>query len=670
MVVRTRLPDAAIPQASLFRTLPGAGSHYLVETDPRFANYRAWLCSDYLLNNLGLDPSNTLKRLGDGFYEQKLIREQVAQLTGYRYLDGYASDEEQYAALMNAGATFAKQYGLVPGVALTAAQMAQLTSDIVWLVEQTVTLPDGSTQQVLVPQVYVRVRPGDIDGSGALLAGNQIRIDGKDNNLVNTGTIAGRQLVSINANTIDNLGGRISGGQVGLKAQVDINNIGGTIDARDKLSLEAGRDINVRTTTGTGLLGNTGIDRVAGLYVTNPGGTLVASAGRDVNLVGAIVANTGTGLTSIKAGNDINLGTVTTTTAAYAIGQNLSGGFSQSKEIGTRISGGGDVMLDAGNDVKARAATVAAGGDLGVKAGNDILIESGRQTTDFGFSTQWKDRGILTSTSNSITGQAHTNTAIASSFSGNNIAMESGRDLNIVGSDVSARGDASLTAGRNVNITSALEASSATADRSRTTSGLIIPKPTDHNWDLQRNHSDHAELATQTERASNVSAGGNLTVNAGKQVNVYASNLSAGQDLGIQGQEVTIFSGTNYNSATVGTSNDRQTAFITGSPVRTGHGGGNANHTTSTREQTTLAPSTLNGRNVTITATDGDLTLGAAHINAANAVSLNAPSGAINFDTVTTGTSTSLSRGEHDWAYQRSRDSGSVTTEANYTQIH
>lgn len=203
-----------------------------------------------------------------------------------------------------------------------------------------------------------------------------------------------------------------------------------------------------------------------------------------------------------------------------------------------------------------------------------------------------------------------------------------------------------------------------------TTTGLIIPKPTDHNWDLQRNHSDHAELATQTERASNVSAGGNLTVNAGKQVNVYASNLSAGQDLGIQGQEVTILSGTNYNSATVGTSNDRQTAFITGSPVRTGHGGGNANNTTSTREQTTLAPSTLNGRNVTITATDGDLTLGAAHINAANAVSLNAPSGAINFDTVTTGTSTSLSRGEHDWAYQRSRDSGSVTTEANYTQIH
>lgn len=165
LVVRTTTPDATVPKASLFRTTPGSTSHYLVETDPAFANYRDWLNSDYLLNNLGLDPDTTLKRLGDGFYEQQLIREQVAKLTGYRYLEGFNSDEAQYNALMNAGVTFAEQYHLTLGIALSAEQMAQLTSDIVWLVEQTVTLADGSTQRVLVPQVYVRVKPGDIDGS-------------------------------------------------------------------------------------------------------------------------------------------------------------------------------------------------------------------------------------------------------------------------------------------------------------------------------------------------------------------------------------------------------------------------------------------------------------------------------------------------------------------------
>ena len=55
---------------------------------------------------------------------------------------------------MDAGITYAKQYKLRPGIAMTAAQMAVLTSDIVWLVEQEVTLADGSKTKALVPQVY------------------------------------------------------------------------------------------------------------------------------------------------------------------------------------------------------------------------------------------------------------------------------------------------------------------------------------------------------------------------------------------------------------------------------------------------------------------------------------------------------------------------------------
>ncbi|MDO9365503.1 MAG: hypothetical protein Q7T58_04040 [Methylotenera sp.] len=50
------------------------------------------------------------KRLGDGFYEQKLIREQINSLTGKRFLVGYANDEAQYQALMSNGATFAQSH--------------------------------------------------------------------------------------------------------------------------------------------------------------------------------------------------------------------------------------------------------------------------------------------------------------------------------------------------------------------------------------------------------------------------------------------------------------------------------------------------------------------------------------------------------------------------------
>jgi filamentous hemagglutinin len=42
-------------------------------------------------------------RLGDGIYEQQLVREQVAQLTGHRFLGNYTSDEQEYQALMDSG---------------------------------------------------------------------------------------------------------------------------------------------------------------------------------------------------------------------------------------------------------------------------------------------------------------------------------------------------------------------------------------------------------------------------------------------------------------------------------------------------------------------------------------------------------------------------------------
>ena len=89
---------------------------------------------------LSQSPATTQKRMGDGFYEQKLVREQVQALTGQRFLGDYSNDQTQYMALMNNGLTYAKALNLRPGIALGAEQVAQLTSDMVWLVTQEVTL--------------------------------------------------------------------------------------------------------------------------------------------------------------------------------------------------------------------------------------------------------------------------------------------------------------------------------------------------------------------------------------------------------------------------------------------------------------------------------------------------------------------------------------------------
>ncbi|SDC49890.1 filamentous hemagglutinin family N-terminal domain-containing protein [Variovorax sp. CF079] len=679
MVVRTSTPNTTIPSASLFGIHAGPGG-YLVETDPRFANYRQWLSSDYLLNALGMDPNYLQKRLGDGFYEQKLIREQVAQLTGYRYLDGFYSDEEQYTALMNAGATFAKEYGLKPGIALTAAQMAQLTSDIVWLVEQTVTLPDGSTQQVLVPQVYVRVRPGDIDGSGALLSADAVKIK-SNGDVANTGTIAGRTLVAINADNINNLGGRISGGNVALEAVNDLNNIGGTIDARDSLSLKAGRDINVRTTTTTnsvGLNSTTSIDRVAGLYVTNPGGTLVASAGHDVNLIGAILENKGPGgYTSITAKNDINLGTVreSTTVVGVGIGSNNSMTASSSRELGTTIASNGTTILNAGRDVNARQATVDAGnGLLTVHAERDINIASGQTQTSGSFSAQWTDKGVTRSTDNKLSSEFASSTSVGSSFSGGLVSLGAKNDIYIEGSHISGTQGVMIDAGRNLGIVEGRNTTYSSAEQDRKTSGvsgllgMAVGAPITPVLPFSKTSKTGIELQSDTASASTVTSSQGGVLLQGGTVNMVGVQVDAAKDIAINGGQVYIQAATNTSSVT-GTSSTggkglTANQFIWHDPST----GINAKRTITTEIQdSTLTRTTLNGTNVTISAAD-TLAMFGTTVNASGALTLNADT--LLLGTQTTEHSQSETSQGRDLGYQKTKDKGTQDQTTHYNQFN
>jgi filamentous hemagglutinin family protein len=512
MVVRTSAPNSGIPSASLFNTT-GTG-RYLVETDPRFANQRNWLSSDYLLNNLGLDPDTTLKRLGDGFYEQQLIREQVAKLTGYRYLEGFNSDEAQYNALMNAGVTFAEQYHLTPGIALSAEQMAQLTSDIVWLVEQTVTLPDGSTQRVLVPQVYVRVQPGDIDGSGALLSGNSVNLNlsGDLNN--QGGTIAGRTTVALTADNINNLAGRITGKDVALLAGTDLNNIGGMIDAQHSLAAIAGRNVNVITTTsdasssattrrGSIEQERTVIDRVAGLYVSDPGGSLAVYAGGNIQATGAQIVSAGS--VELNARGDVTLDSVTT-------GQSESIHWSSrnsridgsSSETGTTVSGGTHVAISAGGDLTARAATLSAGKDLSLEAGGQIVLYAGQNQTYA--QTEYSQRSGMSYSR--LEASSSDTTLARTTLDADNVKLRSGGDSTLGAIKVDAN-TLDIQAGGRLNLLTQTTTSSESRNESDGDAAFVNAST--------KGHIDETTNYNQFNVASvNLQAGGGIVANVAK----------------------------------------------------------------------------------------------------------------------------------------------------------
>lgn len=175
--------DFTMPQGGLYKSAaPNQG--YLIETNPLFTNLRNFMSSDYMLERLAYDPEHVQKRLGDGFYEQKLVLDEITQTTGRRFLDNYASAEDQYRALMDAGVTYAKEFNLAVGVGLTAEQMAQLTSDMVWLVEKEVR-----SQKVLAPVVYLsRIHVNDLTPGGALIAARDIDLKSAGD-LTNSGIV-------------------------------------------------------------------------------------------------------------------------------------------------------------------------------------------------------------------------------------------------------------------------------------------------------------------------------------------------------------------------------------------------------------------------------------------------------------------------------------------------
>jgi len=479
----TTVTSAAVPvvTGSLFQPSPNVAASYLIESNPRFTNYRNWLSSDYMLSQLASDPATMQKRLGDGFYEQKLIREQINQLTGRRFLTGYASDEAQYQALMDNGITTARALQLIPGVALTAEQTAQLTSDIMWLVEKTVTLPDGSTTQALVPQVYVKLQTGDLNPTTGIMAGNSVTMQ-LSGDVVNQGTIVGRNFISLDAQNIQNLGGQIQADATLLKASNDINIIGGQVIAKDAMLLEAGNDINLRSTTqssqnssGASSFSRTNLDRVAGLYMDNPNAILVANAGNDANMMAATIINRGEGaVTKINAAQDINLGTVTiaeqNSSVRNAKNYVKHGGM---QDIGSTIQTNGNIALNAGNDFNAKAASVTSeAGAIAVTASQDINITEGRETSNFDTARKVKKSGTFSSKTKTQRDVFESDNSISSNFSADNITLQAGNDLTVRGSNIVSDNGTSLNANNNINITSAQNTAYELHERKTKSSGL------------------------------------------------------------------------------------------------------------------------------------------------------------------------------------------------------
>ena len=495
------------------------------------------------------------------------------------------------------------------GVALSAEQVAALTHDIVWLEEATVNgekvlvpvlylaqadgrlAPNGA---LIMGQDVTLISGGDLANQGTLRASGNLSASAA--NLGNSGLIeaAGRldllatdsikntqggilkgRDVSLTALTGDVLNERSvtridsaqgnnrswttsvadsaarieAAGNLDISAGRDIGNIGGILNSGGDLSMQAGRDINL--TSAEMESGQINGRRYGSQTITQLGGDI--SAGRDITLdagrdVSAIASRIDAGRDiGISAGRDVTLASAADESHSYSNTRKVSSQKDHVEQQGTALTADGDVAIAAGQDLALKASSISASGEAYLYAARDVSLVS-EQDSDYSYYRKTKTSSSgLSSTTKTRTDSSSSTTQVGSLVSADNFAIRAGQDLTVQGSDVASTHGTSLLAGRNVLIDGATETYESSHAESKKKSGLMSSGGigvTLGTSSLKTTQDDHTE---QTRGSTIGSVLGNVDIQAGKDLTVRGSDVIAGQDINLIGQNVSILEAQNRN---------------------------------------------------------------------------------------------------------------------------
>ncbi|EPK9719184.1 DUF637 domain-containing protein, partial [Pseudomonas aeruginosa] len=497
------LPSVARVEGVPSNATPSNSHKYLIETNPALTELKQFLNSDYLLGGLGINPDDSKKRLGDGLYEQRLVREAIVQRTGQRFIAGLNSDEAMFRYLMDNAIASKDVLGLTPGVTLSAAQVAALTHDIVWLEEVEV-----NGEKVLAPVVYLAQAEGRLGPNGALIQGRDVNlITGGD--LRNAGTLRAQNDLSATAGNIDNSGLIEAGNRLDLLASGSIRNDQGGIIAGREVSLSAltGDVINERTVTqhqssyrGTGTT-EAFADSAARIEAAQK---LTVSAGRDVANIGGVIDSKGD--LALQGGRDVLVSAAVAERGWTAGSQAYQ---TQTTQMGAEVVAGRDISVSAGRDISVVGSRIDARRDVTFEAGRDVgLVAAANEEHAYGKTKK------VTFQDDKITQQATRVDA------GGDLAINAGQDLRLIASQASAGDEAYLVAGDKLELLAANDSSY-----------YLYDKKSKGSFGSKKTRRD--EITDVTAVGSQISSGGDLTLLSGGDQTYQGAKLESGNDLAI-----------------------------------------------------------------------------------------------------------------------------------------
>ena len=615
--------------SKIFKLTDDATAKYLIETNKKFADYHEFLSSDYLLERVKADPEKVGKRLGDGYFEQQFVLQQIGTLTGKKYLGDYGSDMEQFAALMNAGAVIAEEINLKVGVALTAEQMASLTTDIVWLVEEVV-----NGQKVLVPEVFLaQVHSEDLRPDGALIVGGEVELYSKQD-IKNMGNIKSDGTVALRAENVSNKGD-IASENLAVKAEKNITN-SGTMRAKANALLQAEnitneatvskkqyKELNQKKLEATGSISagqNLTLD--AGNKITNKGANLTAgkdlqlnandvdivtvanekhvavaygsssaeihdvqhqqsalsgenirlNTKKDISIAGGILSAKND--VELNAKGDVNLTAVKDLYSEESEVGNRGGSYyNHNKQVdeavkGTTIAAKNDISIASGKDINIKGSNVASeAGKADLVAENNINITNATEYHERLHEEHNKVSGLLSSKTTDIYDYSKQNTVVSSNVSAGELAISSKKDTNITGSNVVADNDVNVKTGGNLNIGSAEQTSESEYRKSVKKSGVFAGGGLGFTIGKEKQKDQYANQNVEQVGSTVGSVKGNVNLDADKAANVKGSTVVAGKDINITGENISI-----ENSNSVYNAQEKHEFKRTGLSVSVGGG--------------------------------------------------------------------------------------------------
>ena len=462
---------------------------------------------------------------------------------------------------------------LVPEVFLASVRAENLTNDGALIVGGDVAIYSKENIEnigTIRADGTVELKGENINNLGGRIDGENVNLDADKNitnkggnirarvdtilngeNVINEANVKESQYKGLDQKTVGNAGSIRTGQNLSINVEKDIVNKGSVLVADNNLDLNAGRNVDIVTVANEKHVGvvcpgsSAEIHSVENQQSVMTGGNVNINAGSDVNIQGGLIAADKD--TAVKAGGNVNINAVKDSYSEETrVGSRGGSYYNHNKQVdeavkGTTIAAKNDISIASGNDINIKGSNVASeAGKADLIAENNINITNATEYHERLHEEHNKVSGLLSSKTTDIYDYSKQNTVVGSNVSAGSVDIQSGKDINVKGSNVVADNDVNVKTGGNLNIGSAEQTSESEYRKSVKKSGIFAGGGLGFTIGKEKQKDQYANQNTEQVGSTVGSVKGNVNLTADKATNVKGSTVVAGKDINITGENISI----------------------------------------------------------------------------------------------------------------------------------